>query len=228
MNSILQTDPLRRRFVPRRIKPGVTIAKKTGPLNVLVGQRLLVLADIQNIDCGARDLGYRPSYGALARTLSTVAHSASLHAIFARHGHDDRRWRAFTAAGWIPHAKMARLTSRGTSGRPDANIDHLLAFMAGLLAGLVSTDVVVLVSGDGQLVLDVAEGISQLPRPKPVVTLSLAGSTSYRIDARKCSLIRSNLELGKDCLHRPAHCAPHGIYAGGGLTRLMMPVVTPY
>jgi len=138
----------------------------------------------------------------------TVAASASLHAVFSRRPGDERRWHYFLKRGWIPHAKTIRLASRRSGGRLDANTDHLLAFLAGLLAGFVATDLVVLATGDGQLVLDVAEAISQLPKPKPVATLSLAGSTSFRIDARRCPLVKCNLELGKDCLHPFGHRSP--------------------
>jgi hypothetical protein len=186
----------------------MTVADRTGPLEVLEGKRLLVMADCQNLDMSAKRLGHTVSYRTLRQKLMTVAASASLHAVFSRRPGDERRWHYFLKRGWIPHAKTTRLASKRSGGRPDANTDHLLAFLAGRLTGLFAIDLVVLATGDGQLVLDVAEAISQQPRPKPVATLSLAGSTSFRIDARRCPLVKWNLELGKDCLRPLGHRNP--------------------
>lgn len=200
MNAIVDAAPTFSLVGAGRFTSGVVIAEETGPLDILVGKRVLVLADVQNIDHGARDLGYKASYALLGRKLSNAAAQASLHAVFARREGDERRWQYFLRRGWVPHAKTTRRGSKRSGGQPDANTDHLLAFLAGLLAGFVASDLVVLATGDGQLVLDVAEAISQLPRPKAVATLSLAGSTSFRIEARRCPLVKYNLELGKDCL----------------------------
>lgn len=208
MNVILEANPICRLIIPRRFKSGVTIAEKTGPLEVLAGKRLLLVADCQNLDVSAQHLGYKVSYRTLGKKITAAAASASLHAVLSRRQGDERRLRYLAARGWTPHAKTTRLMGKRAGGRPDTNADHLLAFLTGLLAGFVTADLVVLCSGDGQLVLDIAEALGQLPNSKPVVTLSLAGSTSARIDARRCPLIRRNLELGKDCL-RPSRRSPN-------------------
>jgi hypothetical protein len=200
MNTTLSATSICRPVLRRRLNNRAIVAANTGPLQILAGKRLLVLVDCQNLDLGARDLGYKVSYRALGEKITAVAASASLHAVFSRRHGDERRWRYLAARGWTPHAKTTRLMGKGAGARPDANADHVVAFVAGALAGFVNADLTLLCSGDGQLVLDIAEALGQLPNPKPVVTLSLAGSTSSRIDARRCPLVKWNLELGKDCL----------------------------
>jgi len=181
------------------------------------------MADCQNLDMSAKRLGHTVSYRTLRQKLMTVAASASLHAVFSRRPGDERRWHYFLKRGWIPHAKTTRLASKRSGGRPDANTDHLLAFLAGRLTGLFAIDLVVLATGEGQLVLDVAEAISQQPRPKPVATLSLAGSTSFRIDARRCPPVKWNLELGKDCLRPLGHRNPLRQPGDCGISTLVRP-----
>jgi hypothetical protein len=96
--------------------------------------------------------------------------------------------------------KTARSIRKRNGWGADANADNHVAFLTGLLAGLTPIDLVIIGTGDGQLAEDVAEAVSQLPKPLEVVTLSLAGSTATRLDARVCPLIAANIEVGLDCL----------------------------
>jgi hypothetical protein len=82
----------------------------------------------------------------------------------------------------------------------EGNVDFRLAFLAGMLVSRSSSEVVVLASGDGALVNDVAAGIQALRRDREVWTLSLAGSTSFRLDAERNPLICGNMEIGLDVL----------------------------
>ena len=82
-----------------------------------------------------------------------------------------------------------------------ANSDNDILFAAGNLAGCRNTDVIVLASGDGDLVCDVARNLRQVRRARTILTLSLAGSTSHRLDAGCNSHIDRNIEIGLDCLH---------------------------
>ncbi|HID30303.1 MAG TPA: hypothetical protein EYP19_09900 [Desulfobacterales bacterium] len=61
-------------------------------------------------------------------------------------------------------------------------------------------DVVVLASGDGDLVEEIAIGIRGLKKERSIVTMSLAGSTAQRLNAETSELIAANIEIGKDCL----------------------------
>lgn len=80
------------------------------------------------------------------------------------------------------------------------NADFLLSFLAGVLVSRTTADVVILASGDGDLVEEVAIGIRSLQKKRSIVTMSLAGSTAGRLNAEKNALITANIEIGKDCL----------------------------
>jgi hypothetical protein len=81
-----------------------------------------------------------------------------------------------------------------------ANADNLILFTSGILASHSQADVIVVGSGDGNLVCDLATALRQLPKRRQVMTLSLAGSTSYRLDATRNPAIMANIEIGRDCL----------------------------
>ena len=184
-------------FSPR----GVEIAEQTGPLDRLVGQRAVVIADVQNIDGGARDLGFKVSWRALGDLLDQGTCRASRHAVLSTSGEYNPRLDYFAARGWKPYTKYIRDTHTQNGRVSTSNADHLLAFLAGVLISRTRADRVVLASGDGDLVEDIAEGVLNLPGVRAVLTLSLAGSTARRLDATRSSLISDNIEIGLDCLH---------------------------
>src|SRR5262249_24807564 len=107
---------------------------------------------------------------------------------------------ALSDAGWQPHINLAETV--WAAGRPvrKANSDFKLVYHAGRLIGRGRTDVVVVGSGDGDLVSSLARDIATGETIRPVMTLSLAGSTAGRLDASGNSLIAANLEVGLDCL----------------------------
>ena len=178
------------------------IAAVTGPLDILAGRQVLVLSDIENLTYSARNrLGYKVSYRALGARLSALTASCTCHAFFSRApGRDDPWSRYFAERGWIPHARDIEVISTRLGPRRLANADNLILFSAGLIISRHSADVVVLASGDGALVCDLARAIAGLPKPRRVVTLSLAGSTSQRLDAERNTHIAANIEIGRDCL----------------------------
>ncbi len=183
---------------------GVDIAEHTGPLDAIRGGRVLVLADAQNLDLSCRDLGYRLSWARLGQRLREAADRAWLHAVFSRSAPDEsRRWDYFLERSWQPHAKIARAVNRpGGRVERDSNADFHLAFLAGHLAGRLSVNWVILATGDGTLALDVSACLSKLPSMPAVATLSVAGATAQRLDARVCDggLIRLNIEVGRDVM----------------------------
>ncbi len=195
--TILRPRPVR---VPRRF--GIDIADQTGPLDPIRGTRILVLADAQNLGLSCRDLGYRLSWARLGERLREVATRASLHAVFSRSAPDEKqRWNYFTERGWTPHAKNTRMVNRpGGRVERDSNADHHFAFFTAYLAGRLSVQWVILATGDGTLAMDCAEALGTLPSGPAVATLSVAGSTARRLDARICDLIRLNMEVGQDVL----------------------------
>ena len=95
--------------------------------------------------------------------------------------------------------------------RKRANADNDLIFHAGMLSSSSRFDVVVIGSGDGDLVTDLGRLIGQMKGA--VLTMSLPGSTSWRLNAAVNPDIRENIEVGLDCLHKrngdhhPGGCA---------------------
>jgi hypothetical protein len=183
-----------------RIQPGLSAARRTGPLTRLRGKPVLVVADVQNLDHGAADLGYVLNWSWLGRRLEAASNQVWLHAVLARRDGDTRRTEWFAKQGWTPAAKTRRwFWSRG-GRRLDANADHLFAFQVGALVSRMPAELVVVGTGDGQLADDVAEAVRMVNSRCEIATLSLAGSTATRLDSRQSSLIAANIEIGRDCL----------------------------
>lgn len=182
--------------------PVSEIAAVTAPLDALVDRDVLILADDENLRYGARDLGYQLSLSRLAQCLKRHAWRCVLHAFFSREPGDESRCQYLRERGWIPHPRDIETVQTHRGIECLANSDNDLLFAAGNLASRGTADVVVLASGDGSLVCDLARNLRQLPRARTILTLSLAGSTSYRLDAARNPHIDANVEIGLDCLYR--------------------------
>lgn len=211
-NSVIP-QPAERRIpgysAPRmslRQRPHVAIAAHTGPLAALTERRVLVLADVENLSySAAKHLGQEIAYEILAQRLREAAASCALHAFFSSDRQRTAGQRAyFEARGWTVHQRPIEVVQTHAGAKRHANIDTLLLFQAGLLCSRGRTDTVVLASGDGDLVCDLAAALAELPTERRVLTLSLAGSTSWRLNAEHHRSITANLEIGRDCL-RPLH-----------------------
>jgi hypothetical protein len=182
------------------IQPGLSVSRRTGPFGCLRDKPVLVVADVQNLDHGAADLGCKVHWYWLRRRLEMASARVWFHAVLARQEGDNRRTGWFSEQGWTPSAKTRRwLWFRG-GRRIDANADHLFAFQVGALVSQMPVELVVIGTGDGQLAEDVAEAVQMVNSRCEVATLSLAGSTAARLDSRKSNLIAANIELGRDCL----------------------------
>lgn len=176
------------------------IAAVTGPLEEFAGSRLVVLGDTENLTYSARDLGYKVSYRSLAALLLGITHSCSLYAFFSREPHEDRRVEYFVQRGWTPYPNDIHVVDTCKGRQRRANCDNFLLFHAGRLVSRSNADVVCIASGDGALAGDLARAMRTLPKPRKIVTLSIAGSTSYHLNAAENPFIDANLELGLDCL----------------------------
>jgi hypothetical protein len=172
----------------------------TGPLQVLQGKRILAIMDDQNLQISAKALGYKVSYRSRGALLKRTTRTTALHTVFAQHVDDPRRTLYFRLAGWTPHSRtIDRVrTHRGMETR--ANADSLMVFITATLASRSRADTILLGTGDGDLAIDLCMALHELPTRRQIVTLSLAGSTSYRLDASRNSSIAANIELGRDCL----------------------------
>jgi hypothetical protein len=191
--------PLPRR--PLQVRQAYEVAKQTGPLAPLADQKVVVIADAQNLDAGAKELGVKMSWANLGHVLDGCCLRASRHAILAQREGDDRRMAYLTERGWTPHATLVRqVTTHKGVVRKGAHADFLMAFLAGVIVSRTRATVCVIASGDGDLVEEMALGIRSLPRARRIVTLSLAGSTAFRLNAETSPLIDANIEIGRDCL----------------------------
>ncbi len=195
------------------LRPWVEIADRTGPLDCLAGRNVLVLLDLENLHYSARDLGYAVDLPGLAKCLLRASRRCMLHAFVSAETADtDTVSRQYGAVGWELHVNPIEevRTCRGVERL--ANADNLLLFSAGLLLSRSRADTIVVGSGDGHLVVSLARGIAELPRRRQLATLSLAGSTSARLEAGRNRLITANVELGLDMLHlltSGASCLAH-------------------
>ena len=179
----------------------IAVEEVTGPLLAIEGRQILVLADVENLNYSARDLGHKVSYRTLTARLSQQARACSLHAFYSHEPGNDLLVHYFLERSWTPHPRDIETVRTHRGKERETNSDNLILFMAGVLASRCPADLIVLASGDGQLVNDLAKGLGILPKRRSVVTLSLAGSTAQRLNAVTNRHITANIEIGRDCLH---------------------------
>jgi hypothetical protein len=208
MKQFRRNADTRRGLDPRRVQFGskapsprtIQVADITGPLGMLAGCKVLVLLDEENLSISSERLGAAVSYRRLANVLKGASRECRLHAFFSREPSDENKVKQLSDDGWIAHSRDIETvrTHRGLMRR--SNSDNLIIFNAGLLVSRSDADVVILASGDGDLVSDLSSCLRSLPKRRRLVTLSVAGSTSWRLDATKNTDIDTNIELGQDCL----------------------------
>lgn len=176
------------------------LARNTGPLSLLSGARVSVFLDIENLRGGAQDLGYWVSFAALADQLRQACRFVALHAFYSCEPGNDAWTQHMQRCGYRTHPRDIETIQTRQGELRLANSDSRLLFLAGHLLTDSTADLVLIASGDGDLVCELAAGIQSLPRPLPVLTLSLPGSTSRRLDVRTNRRLSANLELGADVL----------------------------
>lgn len=176
----------------------------TTDLSPISGLKVLVLLDEQNLSITADGLGFSLDYAILARRIRSMAHKAELHLFTAANARDAGKGATFDALGYFVHIKRIRYVRLSAdSVRRDSNVDNLFSFWAGILAPSCDTDVFLLASGDYGLAGELAQAICdhRAPQQVRVMTLSLPGSTSRDLDARKNPHVTANLEIGLDLLN---------------------------
>lgn len=181
-------------------KKRAEIAETTGPLEGLRRRRTVVMADLENLMYGARDLGVRIRLDALGERLRAASGGCELHAFFSRTAGDDVWVRLCESAGWEAHPREIRTVRTCRGVERHANADNLFAFGVGWYLRDREVDAVVLASGDGALVCDLASELQTRLPFAAIHTLSLAGSTSHSLDCRVNRHLDGNIEIGRDCL----------------------------
>jgi hypothetical protein len=190
---------------PARFRPA--IGQATGPLDILAGHVALVLGDIDNLRLGARDVGARLSFARLGRCFKRLSVRSQLHAFLPKEGANDARCRELQQCGWLTHAREVEWVQTRQGLKSESNCDNDLIFAGAVLAlrrrpGLPLA--VVIGSGDGALVSDLARLLKKLPRPPLVVTCSVPGSTSRRVLTNPN--IDANINVGLDVLDEERSC----------------------
>jgi hypothetical protein len=138
------------------------IPTQTCPLDLLANRRLLVAADVENLSFTAKKLDYRVSYATLGRRLRETARAVELHAFFSREPGDTGWADYFREREWTAHVRDIEIVQTCRGHEKLANSDTLLAFHLGRLAAESDADVLVC-SGDGSLVCDLARALAELP-----------------------------------------------------------------
>jgi hypothetical protein len=180
----------------------IILEPKTGPLEAIKDEKTLILLDCENLSISAEKLCRRFSYKKLSYILHSVTSEIKIHAFFSRRPQDERRVKYFIARDFIPHPREIVSVQNGTTTKRFANSDFSIAFHSGLLVSRSSAKTVILGSGDGELVSEIASFLTELPSKRRIFTLSLPGSTSWRLKADKNSNIEDNIEVGEDILHK--------------------------
>jgi hypothetical protein len=90
------------------IRPGPPIAWRTGPLAWLTGRHVLFVCDAQNLELGARDLGYNLNWQRLRSRLSGASRTPWVHAVFGGCEGDNARPAWFARHAGTPTAKTRR------------------------------------------------------------------------------------------------------------------------
>jgi hypothetical protein len=151
---------------------------------------------------GARDLGFRLSWRRLGAILDAASLQMQKHVIYASRA-PNARWAAYFARrDWIPHQRIARFVHTQSGLERRANTDHHIALISGAMLIRSTAPVIVIASGDGDLVEDIVEASRMASLTRRFVTLSLAGSTNRRLNAAVSSFISANIEIGRDSLRR--------------------------
>ncbi len=198
MNAISFRDM---RCDKRPLRP---VGTATGPMTHLANKKLLVVADVENLSLSAEDKGLVLVYSALAHKLSTVCKNPRL-AAFAT---IEDRHRVFAEqmeeSGWELHARPVEyVPDRTRNGRwaPTRNSDAVMLMTTGHLLSEIQPDVLVIGSGDGGLIIEMARTARRiLPSIHGVSTLSFEKNTSSAARSKSCDYVDENIFLGNDVL----------------------------
>lgn len=178
------------------------IALATGPFSSFATcRRVLTLLDVENLTYSALNLGMVLDFGMLAELVKASLPDPALHAVFSTPKGDDGIARLLAGMGWTPHEREIVYKRGRQNDHKPANADVALAFHAAALIGATGADACIIATGDGCLALDIARAIQATFRTCSVIaTMSLAGSTSPLIDARRTSSVNLNIEIGRDAM----------------------------
>ncbi len=195
------TAPNPRRFRENRSTQRIDadIAPRSGDLfRFCRDKTVAVLQDGENISISTEKLGYQVDQHRLGVQMKEHCKSCDLH-VFAS-GDDPRHVVGGPyPAPWQMHFNQAETVQKHDGPVRRSNADNLMLFTAGTVLASRKPDILILATGDGDLAVDLARFAKKLWGDSlPVATLSVAGATSWRLDARRNDLFVRNFEIGYD------------------------------
>lgn len=165
-------------------------------LSALRGRRLIALIDCENV-ARDRDHGLWMNFKCLARALCAQTRATQLHAFFTEEAGGNRWARYFRERGYICHPHPVEVVH----GRLRANSDPDLLYHAGRLLPGCGADTLLIASGDGDLVSDIARLARQSRRSITTVAMGLPGKTSSRLHKGR-QHVDHCIMVGKDLLQQ--------------------------
>ena len=177
-------------------RAGAAAGHATTDLSVLRWRRLIALVDCENLAHEpVRDLWM--DFRALARALNANARSAQLHAFYTEEVGRNTWGGYFHERGYACHAHPVEYVH----GRLRANSDSDLLFHAVRLLPGCGADTLLVASGDGDLICDIARLARQCDRGITTVALGLPGKVSSRLQ-RSRHHVDHCVIANEDLLHR--------------------------
>jgi hypothetical protein len=172
----------------------------------LRGARVAIIADDDNINISTRRQSRRFSYGTLLKRVAKESRVAVALAVVTATPGDQARQHYLETRGWQT-VVMPRELCAGVNGlRLRSNADMDLCLEVGCWLAVRSFDVLVLVSGDGDLCASVARAAARHRPDVRTVTLAVPGSASHQLWTRR-DLFAAHIAVGRD-LTRPLNRQP--------------------
>lgn len=171
--------------------------------NMLSGDRMLCVLDVENLSISAESRGHVIDYSRLAELLRSSCAEAHLHAFATIEGTHGKFVEQIEGAGWVMHSRPVERIRR--LGRPEEirNSDATLLMTTGFLLAKLQIDTLLIGSGDAALVIECSRTTQELsPTHRHTGTLSVSGSTGSSIDAENRDGIDFNAFIGHDMFCR--------------------------
>jgi hypothetical protein len=169
-------------------------------LSTLQRQRVLVVADVDNLDISLRTSHQRRlAYGHLRHRLLFAAAAVKTCALFSAAKGDEKKASELRCQGWrvrtIPREVVHTVNGPQVKGNADTDIACEVAW---LIARSPHCDAVVIASGDGDLCVAIARSLRALSGGRlKIYTLSVPGAASHRLTTR-CDLFDGAIAIGRD------------------------------
>lgn len=180
------------------------VGLKTSGLETIRATRTLIIADGENIDCGARNHKMKPDWKLFRQAVERRVVAADSHVYMtAAANRVESYQRKFQRAGFTPNINPVRKVETFHGSKILQNSDNEILLGLAHLVTLKDPDAVVLLSGDGDLGESIARFLGKLATPPRLYVAGIPGETSFRLRAKNNPLVAGNVWLGLDVMHSP-------------------------